>query len=88
MKDIKNSNKITCPACGKEYILEEVFLKSDIFGNPDIVRDGHDRKIDEVFGKKASLESDEFECDCGCRFKAKAHITFDTVLVDDFKEDF
>ena len=80
----------TCPHCGREYVKEEIFVKEDFFGNPDIVRDAKDRRIDEEFGKVAKLTSDEFICEaCGKPFTVKAHIQYESIKpAIDFKEDF
>lgn len=66
---------IKCPHCGCEYHLAEIFMPTDIIGEPhDIVRD-EDENI--IYFEDTKLDSVQtYECyNCNTKFTVEAYIT-------------
>ena len=79
--------KIRCPYCGAEYLPEEIFVPSEIFGKPKIVKDENGR-IEYISKDEGSL-SEEYFCDyCQNKFVTTLEFDFTTRMVEDFSEDF
>lgn len=74
---------IKCPKCGREYLVEEIFLPEDFLGTSDnVVRDDNGVIIDKN-GDDASLV-EEYCCDnCGCNFEVTATVDFEVNPIED-----
>ena len=73
---MENRKIIKCPHCGTEYLAAELFLKTDLIGNPrDIERDV-EGKIIFVDGDEECFET-KYTCDgCGKVFKVNASVEY------------
>ena len=85
----KNTQIITCPVCGHQYLPSEIFFPDDLVGKPtEIIKDNFG-KIDFYLGEDQNL-TEEYVCDgCGTRFTVQAAINFKTEVVEDkFDEEY
>lgn len=79
----RDSFLIRCPVCGQEYLPAELFLPSDLLGNPKDIVKRNDGKIDFYLGEKPTYET-EYVCDnCCSHFKVKAKLFFETTTNDE-----
>lgn len=79
---------ITCPHCGTQYLLEEIFMEEDLIGKRyNIIKDNNG-KIISMEGCGPSMHED-YCCDnCGCNFRVEASLDFTTSEIkDDFEEE-
>lgn len=83
---------IVCPVCGREYLPEEIFLKSEMYGNPKaIVRDDEDKKIIRYSGDSVNLY-ETYQCDkCDTLLRVTGRLNFMTDIIskkEDFSEEY
>lgn len=77
---------ISCPKCGYEYLLGEIFIPKFVIGQPNkVIRD--DGKILSYKGIKTS-NKESYICDrCGCDFLVSLNI-LTTVTSNDIQEEY
>lgn len=73
---MENRKIIKCPHCGAEYLAAEIFLKTDLIGNPkDIERDVEGRII-FVDGAEECFTT-KYTCDgCNRLFEVSANVEY------------
>ena len=84
---MNETKRIKCPYCGAEYLPEEIFVSSEVFQKPKILKDAQGRI--EFTDKDESPLVEEYECDyCHNKFTTTLEMSFQTKLVEGFKEEF
>ncbi len=81
---------ITCPACGREYLPEEIFVRGDMYGNPKAIVRDEKGKIIGYSGTTAHF-SETYICDgCGTNFRVSGCLSFktDVAPVSSFDEEY
>lgn len=83
-----NQNLIRCPHCGQEYLPAEIFMPTDLLGEPtDIIRKP-DGKIDFFLGEKPTFET-EYCCDnCDTVFRVRARLSCESFTDEDFNDEY
>lgn len=82
-------NKIVCPKCGREYLIEEIFIPDYLLGHAKEIVRSEDGRIVTYIGTKQDL-NEQYTCDkCKTTFNVTADITFnvsidETQNVDDY----
>ena len=80
---IKSYDYIVCPNCGREYLVEEIFLPSELYSYDSIngvVRDDSDTKI--IIHKGGSMNLDStYTCENGYSFRVKGNLSFSTEIL-------
>lgn len=79
---------ITCPKCGAEYLPCEIFYPNSFLGKAtDIVKDNNGEIV--TFDGNNMETTETYVCDfCRTKFEARAKVSFDTVDVDVFEEEY
>ncbi len=86
---MKKYNKIICPCCNAQYLAQEIFVPSALFGNKGNIVKNNYGLIRAARGVNACME-EEYTCDyCNTRFYIYAKITFKTDIHKDkgFEEE-
>lgn len=78
---------ITCPRCGAEYLMQEIYLPNSFLGKASYIeKDPSTHQITEILGTDVNTE-EEYTCDfCGAPFIVNAKISFCTR--ENTKKDF
>ena len=64
MKSKQNKTIFTCPHCGAEYVLEEIFYPKSIMGGPTVIlRDPLNKIIHVEWTDEAPILEESFTCD-------------------------
>jgi len=80
-------NLIKCPHCGAEYLPEEIFVASELFGHPKVMKDKNG--IIEYTDRDDSIVSEEYICDyCSKKFVSTIEFSFSSKLVDECEDDY
>lgn len=70
------SQKIYCPTCGREYFPEEIFMKGDMYGNPNSIIRDEQGKIIHYEGKSLNY-NETYTCDkCDTFFRVVGKVDF------------
>ena len=86
MKDVPI---VTCPVCGQEYMMSEIFVPQAFFGKQrQIIKDSAG-KIEYYLGSDPDV-TEEYICDnCGSKLKITANVSFTVdVVSEDFEEEY
>lgn len=85
----KNTQLISCPVCGHQYLPSEIFFPDDLIGRPTEIFKDNSGKIDFYLGEDQNLTAD-YTCDgCGTHFKVQATINFKTEVENEkFEEEY
>lgn len=77
LKTKNNKTIFTCPHCGAEYVLEEIFYPKSIMGWPNVIlRDPLNKIIHIEWADEAPVLEEKFTCEyCDKPFIAKFKIT-------------
>ena len=72
---------VTCPFCGCEYVVSEIFVPNSFFGRPkDIARDYAGKILH--FGGTAPAMYETYVCDkCDTEFKVRVYLMINTSVV-------
>lgn len=91
-KDESNHILVSCPKCGWEYSLGEIFYTDYLFGQDKMTYRDDDGKIINITDLNPPTYTEEFICEnpeCNCSFKVfldiKPKIIYN--IEDDFSED-
>lgn len=78
---------ITCPRCGAEYLMQEIYFPNSFFGKASYIeRDPSTHQITDILGSDIDTE-EEYTCDfCKAPFIVNAKISFHTR--ENVKKDF
>jgi len=81
---------IRCPKCNWEYLPGEIFIPSQLIGQPKDIERTVDGKIDTYYGIYPDKQ-EQFCCEhCGCALLIKADIKYSVThdIEHDFSDDF
>lgn len=78
---------VTCPYCGAQYLVSEIFMPEDLLDKAYVVHKDENGKIEFVSGEEAELV-ESYICDyCNKQFKVEAS-TYYVSLKDDVEDEY
>ena len=83
----KGYQVVTCPYCGAQYLVSEIFMPEDLLDKAYTIHKNENGIIEFVEGEEAELE-ESYVCDyCDKQFRVEAS-TYYLAVKDDIEEDY